>query len=81
MEYIELLKAERKEYKYKFISLLKDNCFLNNYELSNIYDRLLRSEKVKINLTKTDNIYLNNFVLNLMDIEISIGVSSFHEES
>lgn len=80
MHYIELLKANNKDYKFKFISVLKDECSFDTKELSSMYDVLLDSKKVIIRLKKTDLNSLNKIALEIIDLDINIGESSFHEE-
>ncbi|KFF16055.1 hypothetical protein [Flavobacterium hydatis] len=80
MHYIELLKATNKDFKIKFINILKDRSIFDTKELSYLYDILLDSKKVVIEFKESDLESLNNVVIELMDIGICFGDCSFHEE-
>lgn len=80
MHYLELLKAFNKDYKIKFIQILKDKTLLNVSELSHAFDLLLDSKKVIITFKDYDFETLNGIVEELIILEMSFGESSFHEE-
>jgi len=80
MHYIELLKATNKDFKIKFINILKDKSIFDTKELSYLYDILLDSKKVIIKFKELDLESLDSIVMSLMDISISFGDCSFHEE-
>jgi hypothetical protein len=80
MHYIELLKATNKDFKIKFINILKDRSIFDTKELSYLYDILLDSKIVVIEFKESDLESLNNVVIELMDIGICFGDCSFHEE-
>ncbi|MEM0578780.1 hypothetical protein [Flavobacterium polysaccharolyticum] len=80
MHYIELLKANNKDLKIKFINILKDKSIFNTKELAHLYDVLLESNIVVIKFKELDLISLDNIVMDLMDVGVSFGDCSFHEE-
>jgi hypothetical protein len=80
MHYIELLKATNKDFKIKFINILKDRSIFDTKELSYLYDILLDSKKVVTLFKESDLESLNNVIIELMDIGICFGDCSFHEE-
>ena len=80
MDYIELLQANKKSYKIKFINTLKDVSCHTSKELANFYDCLLESKRVIIKFKPMNTDCLNNIAINIMELDISLGDSSFHEE-
>lgn len=80
MHYIELLKAWNKDFKIKFITILKENTMYSSKELSSLYDNLLDSKKVIIEFKELDLKSLNSLVNDVSELDIRIGKSSFHEE-
>jgi hypothetical protein len=78
--FLELFKAHNKDFKVKFISILKDTSLLNVKDLSTLFDSLLESKKVTILFKDLDLDHLNNIVDSIAELEISIGNCSFHEE-
>jgi hypothetical protein len=64
MHYIELLKAWNKDFKIKFIMILKENTIYSSKELSLLYDNLLDSKKVIIEFKELDLKSLNSLVKN-----------------
>lgn len=81
MEKIELLKAENNSYRTKFISLIKSKSEISTVELSRLYDDLLNSSPIIIELDISNVEILNNLILEIMKLDISIGYCSFHEEN
>jgi hypothetical protein len=80
MHYVELLKANNINFRIKFINILKDESAFEAIELSRIYDTLLDSKKVRIEFNINGTESLNKMVLELMELNINVGNSSFHEE-
>jgi hypothetical protein len=80
MHHIELLGAENRNFKIKFISILKHTSVYDTKTLSTFYDDLLNSKKVTIEFRKLDIKSLNDIVTELADLYIRIGRSSFHED-
>ena len=81
MHYTELLKANNIEFRMKFINLLRQETALDLSGLSQAYDILLDSKKVMIKFKSCDTEILNNIIRGLMELEINIGDTSFHEEN
>jgi hypothetical protein len=80
MHQIELLGTGNKNFKIKFISILKQTSIFDTKTLSSLYDSLLDSKKVIIKFKELDISYLNDIVTELAELEIRIGWASFHEE-
>lgn len=80
MHQIELLGTSNKNFRIKFISILKQTSVFDTKTLSSLYDSLCDSKKVIIKFKGLDISYLNDIVLELAELEIRIGQSSFHEE-
>lgn len=80
MHFIELLGTNNKNFKIKFISILKQTSIFDTKTLSSLYDSLLDSKKVIIEFKELDICYLNDIAIELAELEIRIGQSSFHEE-
>ncbi|MDR6763808.1 hypothetical protein J2Y38_004032 [Flavobacterium sp. 2755] len=80
MHQIELLGTSSKNFKIKFISILKQTSVFDTKTLASLYDSLCDSKKVIIKFKELDISYLNDIVVELIELEIWIGQSSFHEE-
>lgn len=80
MHQIELLGTSNKNFKIKFISILKSTSIFDTKTLSSLYDSLCDSKKIIIKFKELDVSYLNDIVVELAELEIWIGQSSFHEE-
>ncbi|MBF4515577.1 hypothetical protein IRZ71_04450 [Flavobacterium sp. ANB] len=80
MHHIELLGADNKDFRIKFISILKYTSIYDTKTLSSFYDDLLNSKKVIIEFRELDNKFLNDIASKLTDLYIRIGGSSFHED-
>ena len=78
---MELLLARNKIYKVEFINVLKSVCDMNVSRLSELYDELLGSRKATITFNTRDMKILNEIVIQIMEMEVSIGSCSFHEEN
>lgn len=80
MESIEFLNANNKDCKVKFINILKDVTNVGVAKLSENYNDLLNSKSVIIEFNIYDLKKLNKIVIDIMEMNISIGNCSFHEE-
>lgn len=80
MESIEFLNAKNKDCRVKFINILKNITNLGVSELSEKYNDLLKSKSVVVEFNIDDVKKLNKIVIDIMEMNISIGNCSFHEE-
>ena len=80
MHHIELLGANTGNFRIKFISILKHTSIYDTKMLSSLYDVLLDSQKVIIEFREHDIKSLNDIVMELAELGIRIGGSSFHED-
>lgn len=80
MHRIELLGTDNKNFRIKFIIILKDTSIFDTKTLSSLYDSLISFNKVVIEFKELDIPYLNDITEELIELEIWIGRCSFHEE-
>ncbi len=81
MNTIEFLSAKNKDYKIKFVNILKSTSTLSSTQLIEVYDKLLLSKNVMVEFESTIDLnFLNDLIMELMELEIGIGDCSFHEE-
>ncbi len=81
MNTIEFLSAKNKDYKIKFVNILKNTSTLSSTQLIEVYDKLLLSKNVMVEFESTIDLnFLNDLIMELMELEIGIRDCSFHEE-
>ena len=81
MNSIVFIEAKNKSQKIKFINILKKITNLEATQLSEKYNDLLNSKPVLIEFSVSNIDEINDAVGEIMEMDVSIGDSSFHEEN
>lgn len=81
MNSIVFIEAKNKSQKVKFINILKKLTNLETTQLSEKYNDLLNSKPVLIEFNVSNIDEINHAVSEIMEMDVSIGDSSFHEEN
>lgn len=80
MHYMKLSGVSNKDYRIKFIQILKDKTLLTVSELSHLFDLLLDSKEVTIHFKDLDLEILHEVDLALLELPMRYGDCSYHEE-